>query len=150
MTTVETLDELASFAGKELGTSSWIAVDQARIDGFAHATDDHQWIHVDGERAKAGPFGQTIAHGYLTLSLLISMWTDILEIRDVHTKVNYGLNRVRFPSPVPSGSRVRAHATLASFHVIPGGAQLTIDMLVERQGGDKRVCVVQLVFRYLS
>jgi acyl dehydratase len=149
-TRVETLDDLASFIGKEFGTSSWVDVDQARINGFAHATDDHQWIHVDVDRAKDGPFGETIAHGYLTLSLLIPMWTNILEVRDVHTKVNYGLNKVRFPSPVPSGSKIRAHATLTRFEAIPGGAQLTIDILVERQGGDKPACVAQLVFRYLN
>ena len=149
-TNVETLDELASFVGKQLGTSSWVEVDQARINGFADATDDHQWIHVDAERAKNGPFGGTIAHGYLTLSLLIPMWMDILAVREVHTVVNYGLNKVRFPSPVPSGSRIRAHATLANFDAIPGGAQLTADVLVEREGGDKPACVAQVVFRYLN
>ena len=149
-TRVETLDDLASFVGKELGSSSWIDVDQARINGFAHATDDHQWIHVDVDRAKDGPFGETIAHGYLTLSLLIPMWTSILEVRDVRTMVNYGLNRVRFPSPVPSGSKIRAHATLTAFEAISGGAQLTIDILVERQSGDKPACVAQLVLRYLN
>jgi acyl dehydratase len=149
-TSVETLNDLASYVGKELGTSSWVDVDQDRINAFADATDDHQWIHVDAERAKDGPFGETIAHGYLTLSLLIPMWTDILEVGDVHTMVNYGLNKVRFPSPVPSGSKIRARATLASFETIPGGAQLAVDILVERQGGDKPACVAQLVLRYLN
>jgi acyl dehydratase len=149
-TNVETLNDLASYVGKELGTSSWVDVDQDRINAFADATDDHQWIHVDAERAKDGPFGGTIAHGYLTLSLLIPMWTDILEVGDVHTMVNYGLNKVRFPSPVPSGSKIRARATLASFETIPGGAQLAVDILVERQGGDKPACVAQLVLRYLN
>lgn len=149
-TSVETLGDLASYVGKELGTSSWVDVDQARINTFADATDDHQWIHVDAERAKDGPFGGTIAHGYLTLSLLIPMWTDILEAGDVHTMVNYGLNKVRFPSPVPSGSKIRARATLAAFDAIPGGAQLAVDILVERQGGDKPACVAQLVLRDLS
>jgi acyl dehydratase len=149
-TSVETLNDLASYVGKELGTSSWVDVDQDRINAFADATDDHQWIHVDAERAKDGPFGGTIAHGYLTLSLLIPMWTDILEVGDVHTMVNYGLNKVRFPSPVPSGSKIRARATLASFETIPGGAQLAVDILVERQGGDKPACVAQLVLRYLN
>jgi acyl dehydratase len=149
-TRVETLDDLSSFVGKELGTSSWIEIDQARINGFADATDDHQWIHVDADRAKDGPFGQTIAHGYLTLSLLIPMWTSILEVRNVRTMVNYGLNRVRFPSPVPSGSKIRARATLAGLEAIPGGAQLTIDILVEREGNDKPACVAQLVLRYLN
>jgi acyl dehydratase len=149
-TSVETLNDLASYVGKELGTSSWVDVDQDRINAFADATDDHQWIHVDAERAKDGPFGGTIAHGYLTLSLLIPMWTDILEVGDVHTMLNYGLNKVRFPSPVPSGSKIRARATLASFETIPGGAQLAVDILVERQGGDKPACVAQLVLRYLN
>jgi acyl dehydratase len=149
-TSVETLADLASYVGKELGTSSWVDVDQDRINAFADATDDHQWIHVDAERAKDGPFGGTIAHGYLTLSLLIPMWTDILEVGDVQTMVNYGLNKVRFPSPVPSGSKIRARATLASFETIPGGAQLAVDILVERQGGDKPACVAQLVLRYLN
>jgi acyl dehydratase len=149
-TSVETLNDLASYVGKELGASSWVDVDQDRINAFADATDDHQWIHVDAERAKDGPFGGTIAHGYLTLSLLIPMWTDILEVGDVRTMVNYGLNKVRFPSPVPSGSKIRARATLASLEAIPGGAQLAVDVLVERQGGDKPACVAQLVLRYLN
>jgi acyl dehydratase len=149
-TSVETLDDLASYVGKELGTSSWVDVDQARINTFADATDDHQWIHVDAERAKDGPFEGTIAHGYLTLSLIIPMWTDILVIGDAHTVLNYGLNKMRFPSPVPSGSKIRARATLAAFDAIPGGAQLAVDILVERQGGDKPACVAQLVLRYLN
>lgn len=149
-TSVERLDDLASWVGKELGTSSWVDIDQARINAFANATDDHQWIHVDAERAKDGPFGGTIAHGYLTLSLLIPMWADILEVGDVHTMLNYGLNKVRFPSPVPSGSKIRARATLAAFEAIPGGAQLAADILVERQDGGKPACVAQLVLRYLN
>jgi acyl dehydratase len=148
-TTVDTLDELPSLVGQELGVSSWIEIDQSRIDLFADATDDHQWIHIDPERAKQGPFGETIAHGYLTLSLVIQMWADILEVRDVTTKVNYGLNKVRFPSPVPSGSKIRARATLAAADPIPGGAQLTVDTVIEREGSDKPACVAQLVLRYL-
>ena len=149
-TSVETLGDLASYVGKELGTSSWVDVDQDRINTFADATDDHQWIHVDAERAKDGPFGGTIAHGYLTLCLIIPMWADILAVGDVQTVLNYGLNKVRFPSPVPSGSKIRARATLAAFDAIPGGAQLAVDILVERQGGDKPACVAQLVLRYLN
>jgi acyl dehydratase len=149
-TSVETVDDLASFVGKELGTSSWVDIDQDRINAFADATDDHQWIHVDTERAKDGPFGGTIAHGYLTLSLLIPMWTDILKVGDAHTVLNYGLNKVRFPSPVPAGSKIRARATLAAFDAIPGGAQLAVDILVERQDGGKPACVAQLVLRYLN
>jgi acyl dehydratase len=148
-TTVDTLDELPSLVGKELGVSSWIEIDQSRIDTFADSTNDHQWIHVDPERAKQGPFGETIAHGMLTLALVIPMWTELLEVRDVTTKVNYGLNRVRFPSPVPSGSKVRTRATLAATEPIPGGAQLIVDTVVEREGSDKPACVAQLVFRYL-
>jgi acyl dehydratase len=148
-TTVDALDELPSLVGKELGVSSWFEIDQSRIDAFADATNDHQWIHVDPERAKQGPFGETIAHGMLTLALVIPMWTDLLEVRDVTSKVNYGLNRVRFPSPVPSGSKVRTRATLAATEPIPGGAQLIVDTVVEREGSDKPVCVAQLVFRYL-
>jgi acyl dehydratase len=149
-TSVETVDDLASFVGKELGTSSWVDIDQDRINAFADATDDHQWIHVDTERAKDGPFWGTIAHGYLTLSLLIPMWTDILKVGDAHTVLNYGLNKVRFPSPVPAGSKIRARATLAAFDAIPGGAQLAVDILVERQDGGKPACVAQLVLRYLN
>jgi len=149
-TTVDILDDLSSFTGKELGASLWVHVDQARINTFADATDDHQWIHVDPEKAKDGRFGQTIAHGYLILSLLIPMWAEILEVRNVRTEVNYGLNKLRFPSPVPSGSKIRMTATLAAVEAIPGAAQVTVDAHVERQGGDKPVCVAQLVLRYLN
>jgi acyl dehydratase len=148
-TTVDTLDEFPSLVGKELGVSSWIEIDQSRIDTFADSTNDHQWIHVDPERAKQGPFGETIAHGMLTLALVIPMWTELLEVRDVTTKVNYGLNKVRFPCPVPSGSKVRTRATLAAIEPIPGGAQLIVDTVVEREGSDKPACVAQLVLRYL-
>lgn len=149
-TSVEKIDDLASFVGKELGTSAWVDVDQDRINAFAHATGDHQWIHVDAERAKDGPFGGTIAHGYLTLSLLTPMWAEILNVGDVHTVLNYGLNKVRFPSPVPVDAKIRARATLAAFDAIPGGAQLAVDILVERQDGGKPACVAQLVLRYLN
>lgn len=148
MTTVETLADLRERVGDELGTSSWIDVDQRRIDLFAQATDDQQWIHVDPERAKDGPFGTTVAHGYLTLSLLIPMWTEILEVRSVRTKVNYGLEKVRFPAPVPSGSKVRATATLRAVDAVPGGAQLSVDLVMERDGGDKPVCVATALFRF--
>src|SRR5664279_771079 len=98
---IDTLDELAALIGKDLGASSWVEIDQVRIDTFADATDDHQWIHTDPERAKGGPFGTTIAHGYLTLALLVPMWSQILAVRQARTKVNYGLGRVRFTAPVP-------------------------------------------------
>ena len=145
---VDTLAELSDFVGSDLGTSSWVEVDQERIDTFARATGDHQWIHVDPVRAQDGPFGGTIAHGYLTLSLLIPLWTELLEVRNVVTKVNYGLGKVRFPAPVRSGSKVRLRATLAGCEEIPGGAQLTVDAMMECDGVDKPVCVAQPVFRF--
>ncbi len=147
-TVVSTLADLRPLVGTSLGASDWVTVDQSRIDAFADATGDHQWIHVDPQRAASGPFGTTVAHGYLTLSLLIPMWTEILTVESVHTKVNYGLGKVRFPAPVPAGSRVRATATLAALDDIAGGAQLTVDALIEREGGDKPVCVAQPIFRY--
>jgi acyl dehydratase len=149
-TIVDDIDDLRPLVGASLGSSSWIEVDQARINTFADATDDQQWIHTDPERAKDGPFGGTIAHGYLTLSLLIPMWTEILDVRNVTTKVNYGLGKVRFPAPVPAGSKVRTTATLAALEDIPGGVQLTIDAVVERDGGDKPVCIAQPIFRFYA
>ena len=149
-TVVDTLSELSGLVGSDLGTSSWVEVDQDRIDMFANATGDHQWIHVDPVRAQDGPFGGTIAHGYLTLSLLIPLWTELLEVRNVTTKVNYGLGRVRFPAPVRSGSKVRLRATLAGYEDIPGGAQLTVDAVMECDGADKPVCVAQPVFRFYA
>jgi acyl dehydratase len=149
-TVVDTLSALSGLVGSDLGTSSWVEVDQKRIDMFADATGDHQWIHVDPVRAQDGPFGATIAHGYLTLSLLIPLWTELLEVRNVTTKVNYGLGRVRFPAPVRSGSKVRLRATLAGYEDIPGGAQLTVDAVMECDGADKPVCVAQPVFRFYA
>ena len=136
-------------AGTELGPSRWVEIDQARIDTFAAATEDSQWIHVYRERAAAGPFGATIAHGFLTLSLLPDLWFEVAGDGGYAVTVNYGLNRVRFPAPVPVGSRVRA-----SFHVeevapVDGGEQARIAATVERQGHAKPVCVAELVFRFL-
>ncbi|HEY5457451.1 MAG TPA: MaoC family dehydratase [Acidothermaceae bacterium] len=146
---VEKLSELHSLVGAPLGRSEWVLVDQQRIDKFADATDDHQWIHTDPVRAANGPFEGTIAHGYLTLSLVIPLWTQLLDVREARTKVNYGLNKVRFPAPVPAGSNVRATATLAAVEdVAGGGVQLTVDIVIERDGGDKPVCVAQPVFRF--
>jgi acyl dehydratase len=149
-TVVDTLDELTALVGRDLGTSAWLDVDQGRIDTFADATDDHQWIHVDPARAAAGPFGATIAHGYLTLALLIPLWSELLDVREVTTKVNYGLGKVRFPAPVPAGSKVRLRARLAAVDPIPGGAQLTVDAVIERDGSAKPVCIAQPVFRFLT
>jgi acyl dehydratase len=149
-TVVDTLADLTPLIGQSLGSSSWVEVDQARINTFADATGDQQWIHTDPERAKDGPFGGTIAHGYLTLSLLIPMWSELLEVREVQTKVNYGLGKVRFPAPVPVGSKLRATASLAAVDPIPGGVQVTIDAVIERDGGDKPVCVAQPIFRFYA
>lgn len=147
-TTVDTIEDLTPLLGQVLGTSSWVEIDQARVDTFADATDDHQWIHTDPERAKSGPFGGTIGHGYLTLSLLIPLWTEILDVRQVGTKVNYGLEKVRFPAPVPVGSKVRAIATLTDIKPVAGGVQITIDAVIERDGGDKPVCIATPIFRF--
>jgi acyl dehydratase len=133
--------------GDEFGPSSWVEVSQSRIDAFAEATGDHQWIHVDRERAAAGPFGTTIAHGYLTLSLLSAMSFEVVPAGEGGMAVNYGLNRVRFPAPVPAGSRVRATFRVDAVDDFDGGSQVTMTATVEREGGSKPVCVAELVFR---
>jgi acyl dehydratase len=135
--------------GAEFGPSSWIDVPQEKIQAFADATGDHQWIHVDPERAAAGPFGTTIGHGYLTLSLLPVMSYEVIP-RDESggMAINYGLNRVRFPAPVPSGSRVRGTFTVDAVDEFEGGYQATLTATIEREGGDKPVCVAELLFRY--
>ena len=142
------LDELAAQVGRELAESDWMLVDQPRIDRFAEATGDWQWIHVDAARAQAGPFGTTIAHGFLTVSLLPAMRHAAFHIDDVRMGINYGLNRVRFPAPVPVGSRVKARFRLLAYEPLPGGAQLTIQATIEREGGSKPVCVAELVSRH--
>ncbi|GAB3806169.1 MaoC family dehydratase [Micromonospora zhanjiangensis] len=147
-TTVSGLDELRGLAGAELGPSGWLDVTQDRVNTFAEATGDYQWIHVDTERAKDGPFGGTIAHGYLTLALVIPLWSELLRVDGVGMAINYGLNRLRFPAPVPTGSRVRLSARVVSAEDVPGGVQLTVDLTVERDGGDKPAAVAQAVYRY--
>ena len=150
-TTTTTLSELPALKGSELGTSDWIEVTQDRVNLFADATDDHQWIHIDAERAKAeSPFGGPIAHGYLTLSLLIPMWSQVLTVTDSRMAVNYGLNKVRFPAPVPVGSKVRLTATLADVEEIKGGYQLTVSAVIERENGDKPVCIAEPILRFYS
>jgi acyl dehydratase len=136
--------------GAEFGPSSWIDVPQEKIDAFAEATGDHQWIHVDPARAASGPFGTTIGHGYLTLSLLPVMSYEVVPRQDGGMAVNYGLNRVRFPAPVPSGSLVRGTFTVMGIDAFDGGFQATMNATVEREGGDKPVCVAELVFRYYA
>ncbi|MFI6804997.1 MaoC family dehydratase [Streptomyces luteogriseus] len=148
--TVNGLDELKKLAGSDLGTSEWIEVTQERIDTFADATGDHQWIHVDPERAKEGPFGAPIAHGYLTLSLFIPLFTELLDVQGVTTKVNYGLNKVRFPSPVKVGSRIRLTAKLAEVEEVPGGVQITVEGAIEIEGGTKPAAVLQSLSRFYA
>jgi len=145
--TTTTLAELPSLEGADLGASSWISVSQERINTFADATDDHQYIHVDPEAAKGGPFGGTIAHGFLTLALFIPMWSEILEVADATTLVNYGLDRVRFTSPVPAGSNVRLRATLKTVAEVGGGYQLHVDGVIEIEGQERPAVVLESISR---
>ena len=150
MTTVfATPDELLVSVGTDLGSSEWVTIEQARIDGFADATGDHQWIHIDPAAAAAGPFGATIAHGYLPLALTNQFLPEIVRVDGVSMGINYGVNRVRFPQPVTVGSRVRGHATLTSAEEIGGGVQAVITITVEIEGGAKPACVVESVSRFL-
>ena len=141
-------DQLEGRVGEEIGVSPWLAVEQDRIDLFAKAIDDPQWIHIDPVRAKAGPFGATIAHGFLTLSLLSHLIETTFSFADRKMGVNYGLNRVRFTAPLPSGSRIRARFSLGAYERIAGGVQVTFNTLVEREGGDKPVLVAEWIGRH--
>jgi acyl dehydratase len=141
-------DELRAAVGEQLGWTEWREIDQKRIDLFAEATGDHQWIHVDPEKAALGPFGTTIAHGYLTLSLIPSLTPQLLLVEGVKMGVNYGVNKVRFPAPVPVGSRLRATAEVADVTEVGGGIQLVTKVTIEREGGDKPVCVAETVARF--
>jgi acyl dehydratase len=147
MRTFDKVTDLQPLVGQAIATSDWITVTQERIDQFAQATGDHQWIHIDPVRAAAGPFGTTIAHGFLTLSLLPEMGASAMEVLDTKMGVNYGLNRVRFPAPVPAGSRLRGHFKLLSYEPLDGGAQLTMEVTMEREGSPKPVCVAESVAR---
>ncbi len=147
-TTVAHPAELLDLVGRELGPSDWVEIDQPRIDRFAEATGDDQWIHVDPERAADGPFGSTIAHGYLTLSLLIPMIEQLLVVTDKSSSVNYGLDKVRFPAPVPVDSKVRMRATLAEATEVTGGVQVVLDCVIEVDGGDRPVCVARAIHRH--
>ncbi len=148
-TTLDTLAELEAFESHSLGASSWFPVSQQRINTFADATDDHQWIHTDPERARAeSPFGAPIAHGYLTLSLIIPMWEEVLTVRSVATKVNYGLNKLRFVNPVPADARVRLTASLKQYEELPGGGvQVTVDAAIELEGSERPACIAEAVYR---
>jgi acyl dehydratase len=142
-------DTLSDLVGTELGPTSWLDITQERVDAFAGATDDPQWIHTDPERAAAGPFGGTIAHGFLTLSLCVPFLYELMPDRGFALTVNYGVNRVRFPAPVPVGSRIRGRFRVESVDDVSGGEQAVIVGTVEREGGDKPVCVAELVVRLI-
>ena len=148
--TTFTMESLRTAAGADLGVGTWIDVGQDRIDAFAEATEDRQWIHIDPQRAANGPYGTTIAHGYLTLSLLPPMMADLIAITDASARINYGLNKVRFPSPVPAGSRIRARATIVSVDEVTGGLQIVVRATIEREGGDKPACIAEYIVRALS
>lgn len=148
VTTFSSIEDLEDAVGTHLGYSDWVEITQRRVDRFADATDDHQWIHVDQVRAVDGPFGTTIAHGFLTLSLVVPLVAQIYRVDNVRMGINYGVNKVRFPAPVTVGSRLRAGATLAVVEPIDGGAHVVIDAVFEIDGGDKPVCVAQTVSRY--
>ena len=147
MLTVNGIDELKAHAGEDVGMSGWHEVTQAEVDAFADATGDHQWIHVDPERARATPFGGTIAHGYYTLSLASRFIEDLLRVDGMAMMINYGLNKVRFPAPLPVGARVRMRLRLTAVDDVEGGAQLTSELTFEREGGEKPVCVAESLSR---
>ena len=148
MTVAHGLDGLRKLAGADLGHSEWLEITQDRVNTFADATGDHQWIHVDVERARSGPFGGPIAHGYLTLALVIPLWTQILRIEGIGLAINYGLNRLRFPAPVPVGAAVRLHARVGAVEEVRGGVQLTVEFTVEVRDSDKPALVAEAVYRY--
>ncbi|HEV3289451.1 MAG TPA: MaoC family dehydratase, partial [Streptosporangiaceae bacterium] len=145
------LDELKALAGADLGHTGWLEITQDRVNAFADATGDHQWIHVDPGKAAAGPFGGTIAHGYLTLSLVVHLFSELAEVRGVSMGINYGLNKVRFPAPVPVGSKVRLAAQVGAVEDAGVNAvQAVMDFTVELEGSEKPACVAQAVFRYYA
>jgi acyl dehydratase len=149
--TVDGLGEIKALAGRDLGRSDWLEITQERVNTFAEATGDHQWIHVDVERAAAGPFGGPIAHGYLTLSLVIPLFTELLQITGTTMSVNYGLEKVRFPSPVRVGSKIRLAATVTEVTEVAGnGVQMVLDFTVEIDGQPKPACVARPVYRHYA
>ncbi|MGK0742541.1 MaoC family dehydratase [Leucobacter sp. Z1108] len=150
MTTNVAYANLSSLVGKSLGPTEWREVTQEQVNTFADATDDHQWIHTDPERAKDGPFGGAIAHGFLTLSLLIPMWESLLDVDGVTTKVNYGLDKVRFVSPVKVGAKIRMTAVIAEVEEVRGGVQLAIDATIEIEGGEKPAVVARSLQRFYA
>ena len=145
------LDELKALAGTDPGQTGWLEITQQRIGTFADATGDHQWIHVDREKAAAGPFGTTIAHGYLTLSLVIPLFGQLLEVKGVSMGINYGLNKVRFPAPVPVGAKIRLAAQLGAIEDAGVNAvQAVVDFTIEVEGSEKPACVAQALYRYYA
>ncbi|MEM5429229.1 MaoC family dehydratase [Cupriavidus oxalaticus] len=148
MKVYEKISDLQPLVGEIIGTSEWVIIEQGRINQFADATGDHQWIHVDVERAKSGPFGVPIAHGFLTLSLLPELTNTAYRVSETRTGVNYGLDKVRFPAPVPVNSRLRAQFKLLSYEPLEGGgAQTKVEMIVEREGGQRPVCIAESILR---
>ena len=150
MTTTAAYADAPSLAGTDLGWSEWLEVTQDRVNTFADATDDHQWIHVDPERAKEGPFGGPIAHGFLSLSLTVKFWSELFDLEGVTTKVNYGLDKVRFVSPVKVGDRVRMNAMIAEVTEVPGGYQFAVDQTIEIEGGSKPAVVARGLYRFYA
>ena len=150
MSTTVSYDDIAGLAGTDLGWSEWLEVTQDRVNLFADATDDHQWIHTDPERAKDGPFGGAIAHGFLSLSLAVTFLTELLDVTGVTTKVNYGLDKVRFISPVKVGARVRMNAVIAEVTEIAGGYQLAVDQTIQVDGGGKPAVVARGLYRFYA
>ena len=150
MTTTAAYADAPSLAGTDLGWSEWLEVTQERVNTFADATDDHQWIHVDPERAKEGPFGAPIAHGFLSLSLTVKFWSELFDLEGVTTKVNYGLDKVRFVSPVKVGDRVRMNAVIAEVTEVPGGYQFAVDQTIEIDGGTKPAVVARGLYRFYA
>ena len=149
-TTIDGIDGLKAYVGQHLGYSEYVEITPEQVNLFADATGDHQWIHVDVERAKAGPFGGPIAHGYLTLSLGPSLMPQIFRVTGVAMGVNYGTNKVRFPAPVPVGARLRLGATLLSVEDVPGGAQMALELVFEVEGAAKPSCVAEVLTRYYA
>jgi acyl dehydratase len=145
-----TFEELAEAAGEDLGTSDWVEITQERVDGFAEATGDHQWIHVDVEKAAAGPFGGTIAHGYLTLSLVPWLGSQVFGLETPGAKLNYGVNKVRFPHPVRVGQRIRLNVTMGEVTDLPAGRQLTLRHRIDIEGEEKPACVAETVVLLLA
>lgn len=150
MTTTIDYAQIETLAGTDLGWTEWFEVTQERVNVFADATDDHQWIHVDPERAASGPFGGAIAHGLLSLALGVKFWTDLLDVTGVTTKVNYGLDKVRFISPVKVGSRIRMNAVVAEVTPVQGGYQLTVDQTIEVEGGSKPAVAARALYRFYA